>query len=96
MSKFLLTVCAFGLLLSSSAFAEGKSPEQHGEFAKKVLGSTELQWKQVFAKDGRGPSTPSFDHLVSKGEQRWRNFETERLRGLEIDHQFEPSRLHNG
>jgi predicted metalloprotease len=51
MSKFLLTVCAFGLLLSS-AFAEEKSPEQHREFAK-VLGSTELQWKQVFAKDGR-------------------------------------------
>jgi predicted metalloprotease len=53
MSKFLLTVCAFGLLLSSSAFAEDKSPEQHREFAKKVLGSTELQWKQVFVKDGR-------------------------------------------
>jgi uncharacterized protein len=51
MSKFLLTVCAFGLLLSP-AFAEEKSPEQHREFAK-VLGSTELQWKQVFAKDGR-------------------------------------------
>jgi hypothetical protein len=30
MSKFLLTVCAFGLLLSS-AFAEEKSPEQHRE-----------------------------------------------------------------
>ena len=28
MSKFLLTVCAFGLLLSF-AFAEEKSPEQH-------------------------------------------------------------------
>jgi hypothetical protein len=30
MSKFLLTVCAFGLLLSS-AFAEEKSPEQYRE-----------------------------------------------------------------
>jgi uncharacterized protein len=49
MSKFLLTVCAFGLLLSSPGFAEDKPPERHA----KVLGSTELQWKQVFAKDGR-------------------------------------------
>jgi hypothetical protein len=30
MSKFLLTVCAFGLLLSS-AFAEDKSSEQYRE-----------------------------------------------------------------
>jgi hypothetical protein len=35
MSKFLLTVCAFGLLLSS-AFAEEKSPEQHREESNQI------------------------------------------------------------
>ena len=36
----------------------------------------------------------SFDKLVRPGLQRWRNVELECLRGLEIDHQFERSRLH--
>jgi hypothetical protein len=33
------------------------SPQDYmGRFVSKVLGSTELQWKQIFATDGRGPS----------------------------------------
>src|ERR1700747_1292283 len=30
----------------------------------------------------------SFDHLIGAGEQRRRNFEAERLRALEIDHEL--------
>jgi hypothetical protein len=37
MSKFLLTVCAFGLLLSP-AFAEEKSPEQLREERSRIFG----------------------------------------------------------
>src|SRR5215831_13355674 len=36
----------------------------------------------------RGPSTPSFDHLVGTGEQRRRYLDAERPRGLEVDHQL--------
>src|SRR5262249_51864543 len=42
MSKFLLTVCAFGLLLSS-AFAEEKSPEEG------VVGLQKMNWTRVVA-----------------------------------------------
>src|SRR6516225_2017430 len=33
----------------------------------------------------RGPSTPSFDHLVGAGEQRRRNGEVERFRSSHVD-----------
>jgi hypothetical protein len=46
MSKFLLTVCAFGLLLSS-AFAEQKSPEQYREESGQIFGIEGLQKIEV-------------------------------------------------
>src|SRR6516225_4281113 len=36
----------------------------------------------------RGPSTPSLDHLVGAGDERWRQVETERLGGFEVEHSF--------
>src|SRR5262249_52141718 len=40
----------------------------------------------------RGPSTPSFDHLIGAGEQGCRYVEVERLRRLQVDHQLVLSR----
>ena len=48
MSKLLLTVCAFGLLLSS-AFAQDKSPEQLREERSRIFG-VEGQESQTFTK----------------------------------------------
>ena len=48
MSKFLLTVCAFGLLLSS-AFAQEKSPEQYREEQSHIFGIEGLQ-TQTFTR----------------------------------------------
>src|SRR5215472_18522485 len=36
-----------------------------------------------------------FDHFVGDGEHAWRNGETECLRGFQVDHQIELSRLHH-
>jgi hypothetical protein len=47
MSKFLLTVCAFGLLLSS-AFAEEKSPEQHREESNQLF-VQKINWTRTVA-----------------------------------------------
>src|SRR5262245_54538975 len=41
----------------------------------------------------RGPSTPSFDHLVGAGEQGRGHFQAEGLGSLEVDHQLELGRL---
>jgi predicted metalloprotease len=41
------------------AVETARAPEDDmGRFVSKVLGSTELQWQQIFAKDGRTYSTP--------------------------------------
>jgi hypothetical protein len=48
MSKFLLTVCAFGLLLSP-AFAEEKSPEQYREERGHIFGIEGLE-NQTFTR----------------------------------------------
>src|SRR5215510_5251171 len=37
----------------------------------------------------RGPSTPSFNHLVGEREQRGRNFDADCLCGGEVDDQIE-------
>src|SRR6516162_6188475 len=44
----------------------------------------------------RGPSTPSFDHLVGAGGEHRRDFNAERLRSLEIDDELEAGRLRGG
>ena len=48
MSKFLLTMCAFGLLLSS-AFAEEKSPEQHREESNQIIRLQKIDWTRIVA-----------------------------------------------
>src|SRR5262245_22913893 len=43
----------------------------------------------------RGPSTPSFDHLVGGEEQTGRHSEAERFGSLQIDNELELRRLRN-
>src|SRR5215813_11606208 len=43
----------------------------------------------------RGPSTPSFDHLVGARKQRLGNVEAKRFGGLEVDDQLELDRSLN-
>src|SRR6266480_143603 len=41
----------------------------------------------------RGPSTPSFDHLIGGSEQRRRDVEAQRFGGLAVDYKLEFRRL---
>jgi hypothetical protein len=52
MSKFLLTVCAFGLLLSP-AFAEEKSREQYREERLHIFSIEGLEWPAPGLDDTR-------------------------------------------
>ena len=60
MSKFLLTLCAFGLLLSS-AFAEEKTPEQLREERSHIFGIEGLQ-------------TETFSRFVASGAKQRMGF----------------------
>jgi hypothetical protein len=46
--------------------------------------------------DGSRPLEESFDHLVGEGEDRWRDHQSERLRGLQVGHKLEGRRLLDG
>src|SRR5262249_17025160 len=63
MSKFLLTVCAFGQLLSF-AFAKEKSPEQHREESNQI-GLQKMNWTRVVAS-----GTKSADRLFLRSQPR--------------------------
>jgi hypothetical protein len=60
MSKFLLTVCAIGLILSP-AFAEEKSPEQYREEQSHIFGI-------------EGMETQTFNRVVASGAKQRINF----------------------
>ena len=49
--------------------------------------------RQLALRCRKGPSTPSFDHLVGEREQIVGDFDAERLRGPEVDHRLELGRL---
>jgi hypothetical protein len=57
----------------------------------RALASNGLKPRRRAAKRSRDAS--SLDHLVGAGEQRWRDFEAERLCRFKIDYQLEFGRL---
>jgi predicted metalloprotease len=52
-ATLVVVVGALALAPKSSTAEQNQPKDDMGRFVSKVLGSTELQWKQVFAKDGK-------------------------------------------
>jgi hypothetical protein len=66
----------------------------HDRFARKADKRVGVPLSPLCAKTGREHMQQTallFDHLVGAGEQRRRHGEAERLRSLEVDHQFQVS-----
>jgi len=73
-----------------------RAAEEAKQLATKATDSCErvqllrlaAQWQRLADVSSRSKTARLFDHLISGGEQRWRNVEAERFGCLEIDGQF--------
>ena len=91
---------AVAMVTVSHAPTSACPPLQQGEVVGAVVAASAASGAAASAASGAAASAAlsaacgnSFDHLVGAREQRWRNIEAERLRGLEVDHQLEFGRL---
>ena len=57
--------------------------------------SGHLQCNRMSAMCQKRTSAVSFDHLVGKRDECWRDFEAKSLGGLKVEHEFELGRLHD-
>jgi hypothetical protein len=59
------------------------------------LRRSEPPLRAIFCREQMQQMASLLDHLVDERQQRRRNVDAERLRGLEVYHQLELGRLHN-